>query len=252
MRQFEVWQRNRPAAGRRAQADARLGRRRQRHPRPAAQGRIERLSLLSRSRPGAGHVAAERSRRGFAQRWANCPRALRRRLEETYGITPYDSDVLVNQGRELVDYYRRAWPTACGDGKLASNWMQQDVLRTLKDQGTEIGTFPVRPPALAELLTKIRAGEVDTTRGREVLAAMIASGRSAAEEMRELGIEQVDESALVELCRQLVANNPKLVADVKAGKMQAAGAFIGQAKKLNPNVNPAQVREICLELIGAE
>ena len=135
---------------------------------------------------------------------------------------------------------------------MASNWVQQDVLRTLKDQGTEIGAFPVRPPALAELLTKIRAGEVDTTRGREVLAAMIASGRSAAEEMRELGIEQVDESALVELCRQLVANNPKLVADVKAGKMQAAGAFIGQAKKLNPNVNPARVREICLELIGAE
>ena len=33
------------------------------------------------------------------------PAALRCRLEETYGITPYDSDVLVNQGRALVDYY---------------------------------------------------------------------------------------------------------------------------------------------------
>ena len=40
-----------------------------------------------------------------------------------------------------------------------------------------------------------------------------------------------DESALVELCRELVAANPKLVADVKAGKQQAAGAFVGQAKK---------------------
>ena len=33
------------------------------------------------------------------------PAALRTRLEQTYGITPYDSDVLVNQGRALVDYY---------------------------------------------------------------------------------------------------------------------------------------------------
>ena len=105
--------------------------------------------------------------------------------------------------------------------------------------------------ALADLLKRVKAGEVDTTRGREVLAAMVAGHKSAADAMAELGIERVDESALVELCRQLVTANPKLVADVKAGKMQAAGAFVGQAKKLNPNVNPARVREICLELIAA-
>jgi aspartyl-tRNA(Asn)/glutamyl-tRNA(Gln) amidotransferase subunit B len=177
------------------------------------------------------------------------PAQLRRRLEGTYTISAYDSDVLVNQGRELVAYYVEL-AGLCGDGKMASNWVQQDVLRTLKEQGTEIGAFPVRPAALAELLKKVKAGEVDTTRGREVLVAMIVSGRSAEEEMRALGIEQVDESALVDLCRQLVAANPKLVADVKSGKMQAAGAFVGQAKKLNPNVNPTRIREICLELIG--
>ncbi|MBI2824667.1 MAG: Asp-tRNA(Asn)/Glu-tRNA(Gln) amidotransferase subunit GatB [Planctomycetia bacterium] len=177
------------------------------------------------------------------------PAALRRRLETTYGITPYDSDVLVNQGQELVTYYVEL-AEASGDGKMAANWVQQDVLRTLNEQGASIGAFPIRPPQLAELLQKVRAGEVDTTRGREVFAAMLASGRSAAEAMRALGIEQVDESQLVELCRQLVAANPKLVADVKAGKLQAAGAFIGQAKKLNANVNPNRVREICLELIA--
>ena len=66
--------------------------------------------------------------------------------------------------------------------------------------------------------------------------------------MKAMGIEKVDESALTALCEELVAANPKLVADVKAGKMQAAGAFVGQAKKRNPNINPARVREICLEL----
>ncbi len=57
------------------------------------------------------------------------PADLRMRLENTYGITPYDSDVLVNQGRALVDYYIELADT-CGDGKTASNWMQQDVLRS--------------------------------------------------------------------------------------------------------------------------
>jgi hypothetical protein len=30
---------------------------------------------------------------------------------------------------------------------------------------------------------------------------------------------------------------------------QAAAGLIGQAKKKNPNVNPAKVRQICLDLI---
>jgi aspartyl-tRNA(Asn)/glutamyl-tRNA(Gln) amidotransferase subunit B len=68
--------------------------------------------------------------------------------------------------------------------------------------------------------------------------------------MLERGIGQVDESELIKLCEELVAANPKTVADVKAGKLQAAGAFVGQAKKRNPNVNPARVREICLEIIA--
>jgi aspartyl-tRNA(Asn)/glutamyl-tRNA(Gln) amidotransferase subunit B len=176
------------------------------------------------------------------------PAAVRARLEQTYGITPYDSDVLVNSGQALVDYYIELAELS-GDGKQASNWVQQDVLRTLNEQSQSIEAYPVRPPALAELLKKVAAGELNTSRGREVLADMLSNGKSAAEVMRERGIEQVDESELLELCRELVAANPKTVADVKAGKLQAAGAFVGQAKKRNPNVNPGRVRDLCIELI---
>ncbi|HUY92305.1 MAG TPA: Asp-tRNA(Asn)/Glu-tRNA(Gln) amidotransferase subunit GatB [Pirellulales bacterium] len=177
------------------------------------------------------------------------PADLRHRLELTYNITPYDSDVIVNQGQPLVDYYIELAELS-GDGKLASNWLQQDVLRELKERNLAIEQFPLRPAGLADLLKKVQAGDVDTTRGREVFLGMLGSGKSAAEVMGEMGIEKVDESALIDLCRELVAANPKLVADVQAGKLQAAGAFVGQAKKKNPNVNPARVREICLELIA--
>ena len=177
------------------------------------------------------------------------PAALRARLEKTYGVSLYDADVLVNQGRAVVAYYLEVAET-CGDGKMASNWIQQDVLRTLKEQSITIDAYPVRPAQLAELLSKVRGGEVDTTRAREVLAQMLATGHTVTQTMSDLGIERVDESQLVELCKQLLAANPKVVAEVKAGKFQAAGALIGQAKKLNPNANPARVREICLELIA--
>jgi aspartyl-tRNA(Asn)/glutamyl-tRNA(Gln) amidotransferase subunit B len=36
---------------------------------------------------------------------------------------------------------------------------------------------------------------------------------------------------------------------VKNGKVKAVGSLIGKAKKVNPNVNPNEVRQICLKLI---
>ena len=79
------------------------------------------------------------------------PAALRTRLEQTYGIGAYDSDVLVNQGRALVDYYIVA-ADVCGDGKIASNWIQQDVLRWLNDRQVDISRYPVPPQVLGELI----------------------------------------------------------------------------------------------------
>jgi aspartyl-tRNA(Asn)/glutamyl-tRNA(Gln) amidotransferase subunit B len=176
------------------------------------------------------------------------PAGLRARLEATYAITPYDSDVLVNQGRALVDYYV-AVAQACGDGKLASNWVQQDVLRTLNEQQIGIAGFPVPPAELAELIRRVCGGAFDTSRGREILAAMAASGRSLDETIQALGIEAVDQAALDALCHELLKANPRIVADLKEGKLKAAGALVGQAKKKNPNVNPNQVRDRCLELV---
>jgi aspartyl-tRNA(Asn)/glutamyl-tRNA(Gln) amidotransferase subunit B len=178
------------------------------------------------------------------------PAALRTRLEQKYGITSYDSDVLVNQGSALVDYFTDL-AERIGDGKMASNWLQQDVLRTLGEQNIEIGQFPIKSEALADLMQRVKRGELDTSRGREVFADMVTSGKSAADVMQARGIVQVDESELIAICREVVAANPKIVADVKSGKLQAAGNLIGQVKKRNANVNPARVKEICLELIAA-
>ncbi len=123
-------------------------------------------------------------------------------------------------------------------------------MRTLNEQKIDVDQFAMRPPALHELLQAIQAGQLDTSRAREVFIEMVASGRSAAEVMKAQGIEKVDESELVALCQELIAANPKIVDDIKGGKQQAAGNLIGQAKKKNPNVNPGRFRELVLELVG--
>jgi aspartyl-tRNA(Asn)/glutamyl-tRNA(Gln) amidotransferase subunit B len=175
------------------------------------------------------------------------PAALRARLEKTYGISAYDSDVIVNQGRPFVAYFIEV-ADAVKDGKAAANWVTQDVLRVLNDH-IALDQFPIRAASLADLVRRVQAGDFNTSRAREVFAQMLA-GKSTADAVAELGIAKLDESELVALAGEILAANPKIVADIKSGKSQAAGNLIGQAKKRNPNVNPARFKEICLELAG--
>lgn len=176
------------------------------------------------------------------------PAALRERLETTYGITAYDSDVIVSQGRPFVHYFETL-ARLCGEGKLAANWVQQEVLRYLNENQVTIGSFPIPAEKLAELLGMITCRKLDTRRAREVFARMLTTGETAAEAVAALGFVEVSDEEIHALCRKLLAENPKTVADVKAGKIKAVGGLVGQAKKLNPHVDPAKVREVCLRLI---
>jgi aspartyl-tRNA(Asn)/glutamyl-tRNA(Gln) amidotransferase subunit B len=176
------------------------------------------------------------------------PTVLRKALETTWKISAYDADVLVNQGRELVAWFEEL-ATLVGEGKVASNWMQQDVLRTLNERGGTIAEFPLRPDAVADIINRVQKGDFDTSRGREIFAEVLASGRTVEDVVASMGIAAVSEDDLVALCRELLAANPKIVADVQGGKEQAAAGLIGQAKKKNPNVNPGKVRQICIDLI---
>jgi aspartyl-tRNA(Asn)/glutamyl-tRNA(Gln) amidotransferase subunit B len=178
------------------------------------------------------------------------PAALRSRLEADYGVTPYDADVIVNQGRPLAGYFEEL-ARACGDGKQAGNWIQQDVLRTLKETNSSIESLSISAERLAELLKAVQQNQLDNARAKIVFGEMLQSALSAAEAMKKLGMEQVDTSELETLCRELLDANPQVVADVKGGKEKALGALIGQARKKNPNVNPNDVRAKCLELIAA-
>ena len=106
------------------------------------------------------------------------PMARRRRFEQEYGLSAYDANVLVEQGQDVADYFD-AVARATGEAKLASNWVQQDVLRTVKEKKLALADFPVGPDALADLINRVKRKQLNTNQGREVLARMIETGRPA-------------------------------------------------------------------------
>ena len=178
------------------------------------------------------------------------PAAARRRLQDACQLKPYDAEVLTSQGRGLVEYFDQV-NVICNDSRRSSAWIQQDVLRTLKDRGLTIQQFPVAAKTLGGLLKRVAASELDNSRARDVFVYLLEHGGTIDAAILSLGIQAIGADEIETLCRDLLAANPRIVDDVKSGNQKALGSLIGQAKKKNPNINPQSFRETCERLINA-
>jgi aspartyl-tRNA(Asn)/glutamyl-tRNA(Gln) amidotransferase subunit B len=153
------------------------------------------------------------------------------RLQRQYGLSEYDAGVLTREGRAFVAYFEEA-ARVSGDAKAASNWVTNEVLKTLNDRKMTIAAFPISAQALGELIKEVRATGLNMQRAREVYGEMLAHGTSAKSAVAKLGFQVVsDEGQLRELVRQAIAANPKAVADFKGGKVKAADSIKGRVMK---------------------
>jgi aspartyl-tRNA(Asn)/glutamyl-tRNA(Gln) amidotransferase subunit B len=102
------------------------------------------------------------------------------------------------------------------------------------------------PGALEELVNFVEAGTISGKQAKDVFAEMFASGKTAAVIVKEKGIEQLSDSSAIEaLCEQVIAANPKPVADFKAGNAPSLNFLKGQVMKLSKGTaNPGLVGEI--------
>jgi aspartyl-tRNA(Asn)/glutamyl-tRNA(Gln) amidotransferase subunit B len=185
----------------------------------------------------------ERVRAGMGE----VPSAARVRLRNQYGLSPYDVNVLIGQGRAVTAYFE-AVARSSGDAKAASNWVTNKVLATLKEGEGNIDTFPIRPQALAELIAEQKSIGFNKQMGEEVYARMLADGCGAKEAVSRLGIKAVDAGDLAEVVRKAVAANPKAVADFKKGKAAAAQAIKGAVMRETKGTAPPDlVQKLLLE-----
>ncbi|EMI43814.1 Asp-tRNA(Asn)/Glu-tRNA(Gln) amidotransferase subunit GatB [Rhodopirellula sp. SWK7] len=185
----------------------------------------------------------------LGQTLGELPAATRTRLQDQFGLKTYDSDVIVNQGPAVIEYFETA-ATRSGDARKTSSWMLQDVMRTIKERDLDAKSFPIPAERLGDLVHQIVDGKLDNARARDVFEYLLEHDDSVDAALAALGIESVNEDDIVELCRELLAENPQVIADVQAGKQQAVGALIGKARGKNPNANPKVVRQTLLDLIA--
>ena len=178
------------------------------------------------------------------------PDIRRRRLVEQYGIPEYDAGVL-SADRMLADYFEAA-AAASANPKAVANWLMTEMLRFLSENDTDVGSIPMRPKALADLVGLIDAGTLNSTKAKEVFAVMFKQGGDPAVLVQELGLTQVSDTGEIDqFVARAIADNPKSVDDYRSGKKAAAKFLIGQVMRLSRGkANPQLVSELVEKQLG--
>jgi aspartyl-tRNA(Asn)/glutamyl-tRNA(Gln) amidotransferase subunit B len=172
------------------------------------------------------------------------PEQKRARFVQDYGVTPYDAAVLAND-LDLAHYFEEA-AHGLERAKAIANWILNDLQSALARAGVSIRDCPVPASALNELVTLTDSGFISGKQAKEVFAEMFASGKGASAIVREKGLEQLsDASAIEALADEVIAANPKPVADFKAGHLASLNFLKGRLIRLSQGkANPQMAGEI--------
>ncbi|MBC8717555.1 Asp-tRNA(Asn)/Glu-tRNA(Gln) amidotransferase subunit GatB [Ochrobactrum sp. Marseille-Q0166] len=172
------------------------------------------------------------------------------RLVEKLGISVYDASILVSE-KAIADYYEAV--SDGRDGKLAANWVINDLLGALNKTGKDIETSPVSPAQLGAIIDLIKDGTISGKIAKELFEIVWNEGGDPKSLVEERGMKQVtDTGAIEKAVDDIISANPDKVEQAKA-KPSMAGWFVGQVMKATGGkANPQAVNDLVKSKLGIE
>jgi len=147
-----------------------------------------------------------------------------------YKLSDYDAAQLTRY-RKLAEIFESAVQLGAAP-KEAANLLIGDCLRLLNAEGKEAADLTFEPENLAELLKLVAAGTINKTTAKAVFELIYADNIDPVAYVKENGLEMVsDDGALDAMIDEVIAANPKSVADYQGGKKAALGFLVGQIMK---------------------
>ena len=177
------------------------------------------------------------------------PAERRRRLQNDWGYSDLEMRDVMNAGAvELIEESVAAGATPVG----ARKWWMGELARRASAEGRDLADFGVTPAYVAELDAMVGSGRLNDSMARQVLEAVLAGEGSPVAVADARGLQLVsDDGALSVAVDAVIAANPDVADKVRDGKVQAAGALIGQVmKEMKGQADAAKVRELILTKLG--
>ncbi|WP_147124484.1 Asp-tRNA(Asn)/Glu-tRNA(Gln) amidotransferase subunit GatB [Shimia ponticola] len=158
------------------------------------------------------------------------------------GLSDYDASVLTAEPESAAFFEQVADGT---DGKMAANWVINDLFGRLKKDDKSLADSPVTPAQIAGIITLIKKGDISGKIAKDVFEIVYTEGGDPAQIVEERGMKQVTDTGAIEAAvDQIIADNPAQVEKAKVNP-KLAGWFVGQVMKATGGkANPKAVNEI--------
>ncbi|MET3965000.1 MULTISPECIES: Asp-tRNA(Asn)/Glu-tRNA(Gln) amidotransferase subunit GatB [Bradyrhizobium] len=175
------------------------------------------------------------------------------RFVADFGLSAYDASVLVAE-RESAVFYETVLDTLgnrARDGKMAANWVINELFGRLNKEGRDIAASPVNAEQLAAIIDLIGEGTISGKIAKDLFEIVWQEGGDPRALVESRGMKQVtDLSAIEKVVDDIIAANPDKAAQVK-DKPQSLGWFVGQVMKASGGkANPQSVNDLLKSKLG--
>ena len=175
------------------------------------------------------------------------------RFIKDFALTPYDAGVLVAE-RESAEFFESvlgALKDRSRDGKLAANWVINELSGRLNKEAKDISSSPVSSAQIASIVNLIGEGTISGKIAKDLFEIVWSEGGDPEALVEARGMKQVtDLGAIEKVVDDIVAANPDKVAQAKA-KPAMIGWFVGQVMKASGGkVNPQAVNDLLKTKLG--
>ncbi|MFB6450270.1 Asp-tRNA(Asn)/Glu-tRNA(Gln) amidotransferase subunit GatB [Bradyrhizobium tunisiense] len=169
------------------------------------------------------------------------------------GLSAYDASVLVAE-RESAVFYETVLDRLANrarDGKMAANWVINELFGRLNKEGRDITDSPVNAEQLAAIIDLIGEGTISGKIAKDLFEIVWQEGGDPRALVESRGMKQVtDLSAIEKVVDDIIAANPDKAAQVK-DKPQSLGWFVGQVMKASGGkANPQSVNDLLKSKLG--
>ena len=171
------------------------------------------------------------------------PDAKKARFVADFGLSEYDAGVLTADVAN-ADYFEVVAADA-GDGKLAANWVINELFGRLKKDDKGIEDSPVSPAQLAGVIKLIKSDAISGKIGKDLFEIVYSEGGDPEKIVEERGMKQVTDTGAIETALDdIIAANPAQVEKAKENP-KLAGWFVGQVMKATGGkANPKVVNQL--------
>ncbi len=167
-----------------------------------------------------------------------------KRLQDQYKLIDYDAQILI-QDQQIADLFEKC-TKLYPETKKICNWIIGPLQQELNSRKKSLNELKLDENVFTDLIAKVEKGVVSNLVGKDILATIIDTGKTANEIIQEKGLSQIsDEETLEKIIAEVLNQHEPIVEQIKQGKESALGFLIGQTmRKSEGKANPKKVGEI--------